>query len=294
MSLVMPYKEGQSEFRVCVLSLSALSLVQAHSQTKDDKLREKLQECVKDIVKELIQHQDGNQWGGWSYLNEQKVVKTFLAGWSLRALWGAKQIGVQVPQTSFEKSGKCLLALFEEDSAGRGHFPYSSKKFDEGLLKPKEVKNEWRESPPKAHFDRPSTNMTAAFGLAYCGLGGSDQADRTVRHIIEQGDVFFIDLHTVRDISLRVLAASHYIVSTGVFDGMNLMMIFRDKYDWKEWRSKIEKKAISKQKANGAFYLENSKSEGDNLGTAIVVAGLAIPKGKAVWLAGVPHIKREK
>jgi hypothetical protein len=137
-------------------------------------------------------------------------------------------------------------------------------------------------------------NDTAGpLGLAFCGLGESDQADRTIRHLLERPSLY--------DENDYIHMNKHSMPALGVFNALQLTTIYKKKYDWESWRLEMEKAILNQQDTNGSFYLcvlksnmpksmqasfEEYKSSLAPLHTAFAVAALSVPKNNAIWLKG--------
>jgi hypothetical protein len=98
---------------------------------------------------------------------------------------------------------------------------------------------------------------------------------------------------------------THFKWSLGLFNGIQAMMLYKDKYDWKKWREEAEKKILAMQNQDGSIFFEDDaervpkikgmkgndpeliKKNGAVLGTAFVMAALSLPKAKGTWLEGI-------
>ncbi len=297
---------GDSSF---LLGLGTMALTQAYQDTKDEELRKKIRTWVEGSVQRMLKRQEENKGGGWGYGGRRwsmNVCMSFVSCWYIQALWGARQIGVDVPDVSFERAANAFLILFHEGKGGRGNFLYTVMS-SKPEAKPREVKQKWSEERPKCDGDKIANNAGGALGCAYCGLAKSDQADRTIRHVIEHTN---LDDYPMWISSLSL--DSHFTRCLGLYNAMQTMVVYKDKYDWKTWRAEIEKQVIALQHPDGSFNLDppHKKTLGSEeqyqqkekerkkrmlpLETAVAVAALSVPKGKARWLEGIPYQPNKK
>ncbi len=287
--------------------IGTLAFVQAHKMTQDKELQSKIKKWVEEAVENLLTLQKKNDYGGWSYFPENRGRHSFVTCWAIQALWAAKFIGIEVPKESFAKASQCLLGMFWEHKDGRGNFHYSAMGKDKSK-DPVEVKTKWAEKPDEHKGDLITCNTVGALGLAHCGLSESAQVDRTIRHILEHPNLKHYEFMVG-----SVNKCGHCTWDLGVFNGMQLVMIYK-KYDWKVWRTEIEKTIVASQYEDGTINLEKESMKemarllnkpepteeeirakcknGYPLSTALAVGALSIPKGKAVWIEGLVDKKK--
>lgn len=298
---VMQEHKTRRPDRAFLLGLGTMALAQVSVLTKDEQLKKKIYVWVESAAKRILKFQRTNEGKGWGYNLTDNKWMTFVSCWMIQALWSAKQMGVEIPQKSFDDGGTSLLTMFSDGRGGRGNFGYY-KQFKIKHIgkiverpeakKPKQVKRPWSETPPKCTGDRLVNNTAGALGLMYGNMAKSKQADRTIRHIMEHTDLSSNYMHI----------PGHSMPSIGVFNGMQLVILSGKKYDWKKWRSEIEKQILAAQNDDGSFYLEeledkhrikskfikeNKNRRFNPLSTALAAAALGIPNGNVIWLKGV-------
>ncbi len=263
-------------------SVGTMALSQTFSQTKDKELQSKIKKWVEKAVKYMLEVQEKNVIGGWTYhegKNIENIYKqhtcTFVTCWVLQALLAARQIGVNVPKESFKKAGQSLLKMYGEEN-GRGHFAYSRiEKSDTMTI----ISFGGSGSKPRCGSESLCNNTAGPLALACCDLSGTKEVDNTIRHILGHNDVF----------PYKVYTGSSYSTSIGIMHGMQLALVYKDKYDWKKWMEEVRKQVLTRQTAEGAIHADQSmwRTKDEPFSTALVVMALGMAKGNAIWLKDV-------